>query len=225
VVIAIAGGLFTYWYNLLSANRERKAMLSQKKAEFVLSLSPHYKQIMRNMLIVAHLLEHYRHSEVIDNDTYRRCFYSLAVYIRERNVLRNEPASYFLADPAEEGMLAVVEASIISRLQNVFGPRGYDELQYILLPLKTIRDFRIEGENRILFDNFKDWLNHGGEDIDEFVYDLKLYSYILSYAFAKIFKDWYPRKEKVDERISELTEQINSMLWKDDRYRSVGSLE
>jgi hypothetical protein len=221
VVIGLAGGGFTYLYNLASADRERKKMLFQKKAEYFLELSPRYKQIVRSMRIVAHLLEEYRQTGRIDDDIYHRCFYNLAVLIRERNKLRDEPAAYFFTDPTEENMLAIVETNIVRRLEYVFSPTGLDKLQYILSQGKTIRDLRIAGHNKVLFDTFKNWLNHGDKEIDEFVYDLKLYSYIISYVYAKMFQDWYPRKATADKRIDELIKQIIPMLRWDNRYRSL----
>jgi hypothetical protein len=91
--------------------------------------------------------------------------------------------------------------------------------------VQTTADFKITGENQILFDGLKVWIMEGREDIDDFINDLRLYSYILGYSHMIIFKDWYPRRETVNQQIDDMVNLINNMLWKDNRYRSIPPLE
>jgi hypothetical protein len=231
LIVAGIGAFFTYWYSLLSAKRETKVALNQKKSEAFLELRPHYAHVTRSTDRLAKLADELRGKDDSNDDIrrkYRWCFYHLIVYVRERNAITDKFGAYFLSDPRGEKLLAAIERNIIDRLRKVYNrPEGFDELGQILSQQQTLPDLQIElGINykaNDLYEIFKEWIknNNPENQINEFIRDLKLYSNIINYETTKMFSDWYPRKEGVNQGVDELLEQIIPELRWDSRYRSV----
>jgi hypothetical protein len=228
VVVAGIGAFFTYWYSLLSAKRETKVALNQKKSEAFLALRPHYAHVQRSTSGVAELANDLRGKDDSNDDIrkeYRWCFYHLILYVRERNVITDKFGAYFLSDPRGEGLLVAVEKNIIDRLRKVYNtPEGFDELGQILSQQQTLPDLEIElGINykaNDLYEIFKEWIknNNPENQINEFIRDLKLYSNIINYERTKMFEDWYREKEGVKRNLIKSKNTLISELKKDPRY-------
>jgi hypothetical protein len=158
---------------------------------------------------------------------YRLCFYHLIVYAKERKALIDKFGAYFLSDPRGEGFLVAVETNILTRLRSVLTPIGFDQLGSILTQEQTFSDLEPElarnERTYHLYETFKNWLknNNPENEIAEFIVDLKLYSNIMTYEIAKMFEQWYPKKEGIDQSLNQLLNGIVPELRWDKRYRSL----
>jgi hypothetical protein len=234
--VAVGGvaAFFTYWYNRLSAMRQTKVALNQKKAESFLALRPHYAHVTRSTRRLADGLQkiealikekHYAADEIKRN--FQLCFYDLIVYTRERNALIHNFGAYFLSDPRGEKLLVKVEEEVLKQIRCIYTDVELDELGDIISEEGSLQDLEINlGINYRayhLYEKFKNWIenNYINQKVKEFYCDLKLYSNIINYETIKMFADWYSKKDGINQSMSELIEEIIPQLRCDSRYRSL----
>ncbi len=167
--------------------------------------------------------------EEIERD-YEFCFYNLIVYVKERNLLIDEFGAYALNDPRGETLVIKVEENIIYRLRQVFGNLGLDQIRLILSQGQTFTDLKdkigLSIRHNIayeLYEKFKKWIKDesNAEEVELFIRDLRLYANILEYEKTKMFNDWYPLKEGINQDLHELRENIIPVLRSDSRYFSI----
>jgi hypothetical protein len=157
-------------------------------------------------------------------------FYNLIVYVKERNLLIDEFGAYALNDPRGETLVIKVEENIIYRLRQVFGNLGLDQIRLILSQGQTFTDLKdkigLSIRHNIayeLYEKFKKWIKDesSAEEVELFIRDLRLYANILEYEKTKMFNDWYPLKEGINQDLHELRENIIPVLRSDSRYFSI----
>jgi hypothetical protein len=122
LIIGGIGGLLTYWYNSLSAKRETKATLNQKKAESFLTLRPHYAHVSRGTRAAGTLLDRQRKSKLA-----RQLRVKLAAIQKEEKIADQQRSPRRTQLKAELERIKAELERIKAELERINGKVDYNE--------------------------------------------------------------------------------------------------